>query len=137
MKVRDLVQSRHEVFLRPRGRHILRGARYRARSAGAVCWRTGLGRPSGRRRITQRYFKIKSPQRNKCPAWMRVSEIMVQRAGRGPARNGLDECLCLMEKHGVFHLLVVEDSGRYLGMISVGGPAPGHLFGSQSSRRHV
>jgi CBS domain-containing protein len=31
----------------------------------------------------------------------------------------LDDCLRLMEKHGVFHLLVAENSGRYLGMISV------------------
>jgi CBS domain-containing protein len=30
-----------------------------------------------------------------------------------------DEFLRLMEKRGVFHLLVVEDSGRSLGMISV------------------
>jgi len=31
----------------------------------------------------------------------------------------LDECLRLMEKHGVFHLLVADGSGRFLGMISV------------------
>ena len=31
----------------------------------------------------------------------------------------LEECLRLMEKHSLFHLLVVEESGRFLGMISV------------------
>jgi CBS domain-containing protein len=31
----------------------------------------------------------------------------------------LDECLRLMEKHGVFHLLVAKESGQFLGMISV------------------
>jgi len=31
----------------------------------------------------------------------------------------LEECLRLMEKDGVFHLLVKEESGRFLGMISV------------------
>jgi CBS domain-containing protein len=32
---------------------------------------------------------------------------------------GLEECLLLMEKNGIFHLLVVEGSGRFLGAISV------------------
>jgi CBS domain-containing protein len=31
----------------------------------------------------------------------------------------LDECLRLMEKHGLFHLAVLEEPGRFLGMISV------------------
>ena len=31
----------------------------------------------------------------------------------------LDECLRRMEKHGIFHLLVVDSQGVYRGMISV------------------
>ena len=31
----------------------------------------------------------------------------------------LDECLRLMEKHGLFHLVVLEEPGRFLGVISV------------------
>jgi len=31
----------------------------------------------------------------------------------------LDECLRLMEKHSIYHLLVQEASGNYRGMISV------------------
>jgi CBS domain-containing protein len=31
----------------------------------------------------------------------------------------LDECLRRMEKHGIFHLLVVDSEGVYRGMISV------------------
>jgi CBS domain-containing protein len=56
---------------------------------------------------------------NKCPAWMRVSEIMSRGLLVVRPEMALDECLRLMEKHGVFHLLVVEEQGRYLGMISV------------------
>jgi CBS domain-containing protein len=31
----------------------------------------------------------------------------------------LDECLRQMEKHGIFHLLVVDDQGIFRGMFSV------------------
>ena len=42
-------------------------------------------------------------------------ELLVARPGAL-----LDECLRLMENHGVFHLLKVEEeSGKFLGMISV------------------
>lgn len=50
---------------------------------------------------------------------MRVSEIMSRGLVVVRPEMPLDECLHLMEKHGVFHLLVVEEAGRFLGMISV------------------
>ena len=50
---------------------------------------------------------------------MRISEIMTRDLLTVRPDVPLDECLRLMEKHGVFHLLVVEESGRFLGMISV------------------
>jgi CBS domain-containing protein len=56
---------------------------------------------------------------NKCPAWMRVSEIMSRDLLVVHPQFPLEECLRLMEQHGVFHLLVAEESGRFLGMISV------------------
>ena len=56
---------------------------------------------------------------NKCPAWMRVSEIMSRDLLVVQPEFPLDECLRLMEKHGVFHLVVTEESGRFRGMISV------------------
>ena len=31
----------------------------------------------------------------------------------------LEECLLLMEKNGIFHLLVVAEGGKFLGAISV------------------
>jgi CBS domain-containing protein len=56
---------------------------------------------------------------NKCPAWMRVSEVMTRDLLVVQPEAPLDECMRLMEKHSVFHLLVAEGSGRFLGMISV------------------
>jgi CBS domain-containing protein len=50
---------------------------------------------------------------------MRVSEITSRDLLVVRPEVPLEECLRLMEKHGVFHLLVKEESGRYLGMISV------------------
>jgi predicted transcriptional regulator len=48
-----------------------------------------------------------------------LSEIMSTGLVIVRPEMALNECLCLMEKHGVFHLLVMEESGCYLGMISV------------------
>jgi CBS domain-containing protein len=50
---------------------------------------------------------------------MRVSEIMSRDLLVVQPDFPLDECLRLMEKHGVFHLLVAEEFGHFLGMISV------------------
>jgi predicted transcriptional regulator len=50
---------------------------------------------------------------------MRVTEIMSRDLITVGPEIALDECLRLMEKHDIFHLLVVDEAGRYLGMISV------------------
>ena len=55
---------------------------------------------------------------NKCPAWMRVSEIMTRELVTISPDVALDECLRPMEKHGIFHLLVLDAKGVYCGMIS-------------------
>lgn len=52
-------------------------------------------------------------------AWMHVSEIMSRGLLMVRPEMSPDECLRLMKKHGVHHLLVVEDSDHSLGMISV------------------
>ena len=56
---------------------------------------------------------------NKCPAWMRVSEVMTTHPITVPPATYLDECVRLMEKHGIYHLPVVDESETYRGMISV------------------
>jgi CBS domain-containing protein len=118
MKVRDLVQSRRDVFSVQEDATIHEVARYlrdhQVRSVGVL---DAAGQLAGV--VSHSDISNKVAAENKCPAWMRVSEIMSIGLVVVRPEMALDECLCLMEKHGVFHLLVVEDSGPYLGMISV------------------
>jgi CBS domain-containing protein len=118
MKVQDLLQSRHEVFSVQEDTTVHDVARYlrdhRVRSVGVL---DAAGQLAGV--VSQSDISDKVAAENKCPAWMRVSEIMSRGLVVVRPEMALDECLRLMEKHGVFHLLVVEDSGCFLGMISV------------------
>ena len=118
MKVLDLVKSRHEVFSIQEDVTIHEAARYlrdhQVRSVGVL---DAAGRLAGV--ISQSDISDKVAAENKCPAWMRVSEIMSRDLVVVRPEMPLDECLRLMEKHGVFHLLVEEESGKFLGMISV------------------
>src|SRR5579863_5268864 len=118
MKVADLIASRRDVYFIAEGTTVHDAARYlrdkQVRAVG-VCDQHGvlLGV------VSQSDISDKVAAENKCPAWMRVSEVMTRDLLVVPPDAPLDECMRLMEKHGVFHLLVAEASGRYLGMISV------------------
>jgi CBS domain-containing protein len=69
--------------------------------------------------VSQSDISDKVAAENKCPAWMRVSEIMSRDLVVVRPDFLLDECLRLMEKHDIFHLLIVGESGEYRGMLSV------------------
>src|SRR6202163_2697408 len=118
MKVLDLVQSRLDIFSVQEDATVHEVARYlhehQVRSVGVM---DTAGQLAGV--VSHSDISNKVAAENKCPAWMRVSEIMSRGLGVVRPEMALDECLRLMEKHGVFHLLVVEESGRFLGMISV------------------
>jgi CBS domain-containing protein len=118
MRVLDLVQSRKEIFSILEETTVHDAARYmrdhKVRSVGVL---DASGRLAGV--VSQSDISNKVAAENKCPAWMRVSEIMTRDLVLVGPEIPLDECLRLMEKHGVFHLLVVEEPGRFLGMISV------------------
>jgi len=118
MRVVDLIQSRQEVYSIRDETTVHDAARYlrdrRVRSVGVL---DAAGRLAGV--VSQSDISDKVAAENKCPAWMRVSEIMSRELLVVQPDFPLDECLRLMEKHGVFHLLVADESGRFLGMISV------------------
>jgi predicted transcriptional regulator len=118
MKVLDLVQSRRDIFSVQEDATVYEVARYlrehQVRSVGVM---DAAGQLTGV--ISHSDISNKVAAENKCPAWMHVSEIMSTGLVIVRPEMALDECLRLMEKHSVFHLLVVEESGRYLGMISV------------------
>lgn len=118
MRVRDLLHSREVIYSIQEDATVHDAARYlrehRVRSVGVL---DGSGRLAGV--VSQSDISDKVAAENKCPAWMRVSEIMTRELLVVQPEVSLEECLLLMEKHGVFHLVVTEDAGRFRGMISV------------------
>ena len=118
MRVLDLIQSRQDVYSIPEETTVHDAARYlrdhKVRSVGVL---DAAGKLTGV--VSQSDISDKVAAENKCPAWMRVADVMTRDLLVVQPDFPLDECLRLMEKHGVFHLLVAKDSGHFLGMISV------------------
>jgi CBS domain-containing protein len=118
MKVSDLVGARKEVFSIQEDKSVLEAAQYfrekGVRSAGVV---NAAGTLVGV--ISQSDISDKVAAENKCPAWIKVSDIMTRNnlLTVTPAMT-FEESLRLMEQNGVYHLLIV-DSDKFLGMLSV------------------
>ena len=118
MKVADLIESRKEVFSIGGQTTVHEAARYlRDKQVRAV----GVLDPAGKLVgvVSQSDISDKVAAENKCPAWMRVPEVMSTHLITVSPEASLDECLRLMEKHSIYHLLVVDEAGSYRGMISV------------------
>ena len=118
MRVLDLVRSRHDIYSISEDTSVHEAARYlrdhQVRSVGVL---DAAGRLAGV--VSQSDISDKVAAENKCPAWMRVSEIMTRDLVVVRPELPMDECLRLLEKHDIFHLLIVGDRGEYLGMLSV------------------
>lgn len=118
MKVLDLIQSRKEVFSVREDVTVHEVAQYlRDRELRSVGVLDAAGKLAGV--VSQSDISDKVAAENKCPAWMRVAEIMTRKLVTVTPEMNLDECLRQMDKNGIFHLLIVEESGRYRGMLSV------------------
>jgi CBS domain-containing protein len=118
MKVADLIGSRKEVYSIPLDMTVHDAARYlRDRQVRSV----GVLDPAGKLVgvISQSDISDKVAAENKCPAWMRVEEIMTRELVTVSSDYSLEECLRLMEKHGIYHLLVLNPQQAYRGMLSV------------------
>jgi CBS domain-containing protein len=118
MRVADLIGSRKEVFSVSENATVHEVARYLreqgVRSVGVV---NESGKLTGV--VSHSDISDQVAAENKCPAWMRVTEIMTRDLVTVSPEMGIEECLLLMEKNGIFHLLVVDEAGRFLGGISV------------------
>ena len=118
MTVADLISSRREVYSITEDTTVHDAARYlrdrQVRSVG-VCDKQGvlLGV------ISQSDISDKVAAENKCPAWMRVSEIMTRQLVTATPETSIEDCLRLMDQHAIFHLLVVDSEEGFRGMISV------------------
>jgi CBS domain-containing protein len=118
MKVADLIGSRKEVFAIPESKSVLDAAKYlrekQVRSAGVV---DAAGKLIGV--VSQSDISDKVAAENKCPAWSNVTEIMTRDLVTVNPEVTFDDCLRLMEQHGVYHLLILGEGNNYLGMLSV------------------
>jgi len=118
MKVSDLVGLRKDVFSIAEEKSVLEAAQYLrekgVRSAGVV---DATGKLVGV--VSQSDISDKIAAENKCPAWMRVSEIMTRQLVTATPETSLEDCLRLMEQHGIYHLVVLDNEKGYRGMISV------------------
>ena len=118
MTVLDLIGSRTEVYSIPSDATVHDAARYvRERQIRAVGVLDADGRLVGV--VSQSDISDKVAAENRCPAWMRVTEIMSTGLVTVTPERPLTECLRLMEQHGIYHLLVVDEGGGYRGMLSV------------------
>jgi CBS domain-containing protein len=118
MNVDDLIRARWQVFSVPEEMTVYDAARYlrdhQLRAAGVLDAESKLVGV-----ISQSDISAKVAAENKCPAWMRVSEIMTRELVTVSPDIPLDKCVRRMKKHGIFHLLVVDSEGVFRGMISV------------------
>jgi CBS domain-containing protein len=118
MTVQDLIGSRSEIYSIRDDATVHDAARYvRERQVRAVGVLDAGGRLVGV--VSQSDISDKVAAENKCPAWMRVSEIMSTNLITVTPDRALTECLRLMEQNGIYHLLVVDDQGGFKGMLSV------------------
>jgi CBS domain-containing protein len=69
--------------------------------------------------VSQSDISDKVAAENKCPSWMKVSEIMTRELLTVTPEMTFEESLRTMEQHGVYHLLILDDKNRYRGMLSV------------------
>jgi CBS domain-containing protein len=118
MRVADLIANRREVYSIPEDTTVHDAARYlrdhEVRSVG-VCDRQGVLTGV----VSHSDVSDKVAAENKCPAWMRVSEIMTRQLVTATPDTSIEDCLRLMDQHGIFHLLIVDHEKGYRGMISV------------------
>src|SRR6202162_3107185 len=118
MRVADLIASRRDVYFIAEDTTVHDAARYlrdkQVRAVG-VCDKQGslLGV------VSQSDVSDKVAAENKCPAWMHVSEIMTRQLVSATLETSLEDCLRLMEQHGIYHLVVFDTDKGYPGMISV------------------
>jgi len=122
MTVLDVIGSRSNVYSVSEELTVHDAARYlRERAVRAVGVVDARGQVVGV--LSQSDISDKVAAENKCPAWMRVHEIMSTSLVAVSPAEPVDACLRLMEQHGIYHLLVIDDRleprRRFRGMLSV------------------
>ncbi len=118
MTVLDLIGSRSEVYSIRDEVTVHEAAKYlRDRKVRSVGVLDAHDRLVGV--VSQSDISDKVAAENKCPAWMRVGEVMSTGLVTVTPDRSLTDCLHLMEQNGIYHLLVLDHTGAYRGMLSV------------------
>jgi len=123
MKVGDLLGSRKEIYTVSEDSSVHQVAQYlRSKEVRTVGVLDANGKLTGV--ISQSDISDKVAAENKCPAWMKASDIMTRELVTVTAERTLDECLMLMEQNGIFHLIVLNERWNAFGQ---GHPASSSL----------
>ena len=118
MKVSELIGSRKEVFSITEETSVHQAAQYlREKQVRAVGVVDAGGKLSGV--ISQSDVSDKVAAENKCPAWMKASDIMTRELVTVTREMTLDDCLRLMEQNSIYHLIVLGEKQEFLGMLSI------------------
>jgi CBS domain-containing protein len=118
MKVADLIGSRKEVFSIIEETSVHQAAQYlRERQVRSVGVLNAAGKLTGV--ISHSDVSDKVAAENKCPAWMKASEIMTRELVTVTPDMTMEECLRLMEQNTIFHLVVLDEKEGFRGMLSV------------------
>jgi CBS domain-containing protein len=118
MKVADLIGPRKDVFSITEDTSVHQAAQYlrekQVRSVGVV---DGNGKVVGV--ISHSDVSDKVAAENKCPAWMKASDIMTRDLVTVTPEITLDDCLRLMDQNTIFHLIVIDEKQGFRGMLSI------------------
>jgi len=118
MKVSDLIGSRKEIYCVSEEASVHQAAQYlREKQVRGMGVFDSGGRLVGV--VSQSDISDKVAAENKCPAWMKVSDIMSRNLISVSLEMTLEDCLGMMDKFGVYHLLVIDGANNYCGMVSV------------------
>ena len=118
MKVSELIGSRKEIFSITEETSVHQAAQYlREKQVRAVGVVSVEGKLSGV--ISQSDVSDKVAAENKCPAWMKASDIMTRALVTVTREMTLDDCLRLMEQNSIYHLIVLGEKQEFLGMLSI------------------
>lgn len=118
MKVGDLIGSRREVFSITEQTSVHQAAQYlREKQVRAVGVVDVNGKVVGV--ISHSDVSDKVAAENKCPAWMKASDIMTRELVTVTPGIPLEDCLRLMEQNTIFHLIVLDEHQGFRGMLSV------------------
>src|SRR5260370_36530555 len=118
MKVGDLIGSRKEVYSISEETSVHQAAQYlrekQVRSVGVV---DATGKLAGV--ISHSDISDKVAAENKCPAWMKATDIMTRELITVTPEMTLEDCLRLMEQNTIFHLIVLAEQQEFRGILSV------------------